>query len=303
MEKGNLSIDSFSYKSYDRRFSDQDYILVVKDEDFPDKNVISILHRNAQKIEDIDEYDMGNKIFIVKDKYNPDILSLGERFSVNQLLKISSGNIIYNIGYEENPHFPKVKTFHSNLNAITNNEVIEIFEGKIDESKSRFDLDDPTLKALISDVYIGTSNCFFITENDKTMKGPFVAERKDSSEQIVIRTSEYMQFGEYDMNYESFIAFEANDIKRKIFIPGVNVLPAPRMIDFISDEDLLKDFEGRIKRSSNDYNLDILNSFIDFIRKNSTEVSADVHEKRNNRLLALINNGESQILSNIDFIH
>ena len=111
-----------------------------------------------------------------------------------------------------------------------------------------------------------------------------------------------MQFGEYNMNDNSFIAFSANDIERKIFIPGVNDLPSPNTIDFISDEDLLKEFEGKIKRSSNDYNIDILNSFIDFIQKNTTGISAAAHSKRNERLLTLIDAGKSEILSNIDFI-
>ena len=118
---------------------------------------------------------------------------------------------------------------------------------------------------------MGFNSCFFITENNKTMKGPFVVKKKDSEEQFVIRKSEYMQFGEYNMNDNSFIAFSANDIERKIFIPGVNDLPSPNTIDFISDEDLLKEFEGKIKRSSNDYNIDILNSFIDFIQKTLLE--------------------------------
>ena len=81
MEKGNLGSSSFSYKDYNehnRKFNEQDYILVVKDEDFPDKNVISILHRDEQMIEDIDEYDMGDKIFIVRDKYKQDVLTLGK---------------------------------------------------------------------------------------------------------------------------------------------------------------------------------------------------------------------------------
>lgn len=168
MEKGNLGPSSFSYKDYkehNRKFNEQDYILVVKDEDFPDKNVISILHRNEQIIEDIDEYDMGNKIFIVKDKYNPDVLSLGERFSVNQLFKIASGDIVYNSGNEENPNFPKVKTFHSNLSEIINNEIIEIFEGEISEAKSTFRLKEDIFKPLLSDNYVGLNNCFFITED------------------------------------------------------------------------------------------------------------------------------------------
>ena len=62
MEKGNLNSTSFSYKDYNEygfRFNEQDYILAVKDEDFPDKNIILILHRKGQMIEDIDEYDMG----------------------------------------------------------------------------------------------------------------------------------------------------------------------------------------------------------------------------------------------------
>ena len=305
MEKGNLNSTSFSYKDYNEygfRFNEQDYILSVKDEDFPDKNIILILHRKGQMIEDIDEYDMGSKVFIVRDRNSPDILSLGERFYVNQLLKISLGNVVYNNGCEDNPNYPRVKTFHSNLSEIVNNEIIEIFEGKINEAKSSFDPKEAILKPLLSEKYMGFNSCFFITENNKTMKGPFVVKKKDSEEQFVIRKSEYMQFGEYNMNDNSFIAFSANDIERKIFIPGVNDLPSPNTIDFISDEDLLKEFEGKIKRSSNDYNIDILNSFIDFIQKNTTGISVTAHSKRNERLLALIDAGKSEILSNIDFI-
>ena len=305
MEKGNLGPSSFSYKDYNehnRKFNEQDYILVVKDEDFPDKNVISILHRDEQTIEDIDEYDMGNKIFIVKDKYNLDVLSLGERFSVNQLFKISSGNVVYNSGNEENPNFPKVKTFHSNLGEILNNEIIEIFEGEISEAKSTFRLKEDILKPLLSDNYVGLNNCFFITEDNKTMKGPFVAKKKDSEERFVIRKSEYLQFGEYEMEEKSFIAFSANDVDRRIFIPGVNELPSPHIIDFISDEDLLKEFEIRVKGSSNDYNIDVLNSFIEFIQKSRSEVKSNVSERRNERLLAIIDAGKNEILSNIDFI-
>lgn len=305
MKKGYLSSTGFSYKdynNYNQRFNEQDYILVVKDEEFPDKNVVSILHKNGQKIEDIDEYDMGEKIYIVKDKYKPEILLLGERFSVNQLIKIASGNIIYNSGNEENPSFPKVKTFHSNLSEISDNEIIEIFEGKINEAKSSFDLKETNLKPLLSDNYTGSGNCFFITEDNITMKGPFIAKKKDSEERFVIRQSTYMQFGEYDMTEKSFVSFSANNINRKIFIPGVNELPSPHIIDFISDEDLLKDFEGRVKASSNDYNIDVLNSFIEFIQKSRTKITGSASDKRNERLLAIIDAGENEILSNIDFI-
>ena len=299
MKKGNLGSTLFSYKdynNYNRWFNEQDYILVVKDEDFPDKNVISILHRSGQMIEDIDEFDMGNKIFIVKNnKYRPDLLSLGERFSVNQLFKVASGYLVYNSGSEDNRNFPKVKTFHSNLSEITNNEIIEIFEGEISEATSTFNLKEAVLKPLMSDIYVGQNNCFFITEDNKTMIGPFVVKKKDSEERFVVRQSEYMQFGEYEMTENSYIAFTANDIDRKIFIPGVNELPAPSLIDFISDEDLLKDFESRLKRSSNDYNIDVLNSLIDFIKKNGAEISAGIHEKRNKRLLALIDNGQTLV--------
>ena len=51
MEKGNLNSTSFSYKDYNEygfRFNEQDYILAVKDEDFPDKNIILILHRTSR---------------------------------------------------------------------------------------------------------------------------------------------------------------------------------------------------------------------------------------------------------------
>ena len=253
-------------------------------------------------IEDIDEYDMGNKIFIVKDRYNQDVLSLGERFAVNQLFKIASGNVIYNSGSEENPNFPKVKTFHSNLSEILNNEIIEIFEGEISEAKSTFSWKEDILKPLLSDNYVGLNNCFFITEDNKTMKGPFVAKKKDSEERFVIRKSEYLRFGEYEMKEKSFVAFSANDVDRRIFIPGVNELPSPHIIDFISDEDLLKEFERRVKGSSNDYNIDVLNSFIEFIQRFRSEINDNTSVRRNERLLAIIDAGKNEILSNIDFI-
>lgn len=135
------------------------------------------------------------------------------------------------------------------------------------------------------------------------MKGPFVAKKKDSEERFVIRKSEFMQFGEYEMEEKSFVAFSANDIDRKIFIPGVNELPSPHIIDFISDEDLLKEFEIKIKGSSNDYNIDVLNSFIEFIQKSRLEINNNAFVRRNERLLAIIDAGKNEILSNIDFIN
>ena len=72
MEKGNLSNDFFSYKNY-HRFTDTNYILVVKDEEFPDKNVISILHKDNQTISDIDEYDMGSRNLSTPSKMKPEV--------------------------------------------------------------------------------------------------------------------------------------------------------------------------------------------------------------------------------------
>lgn len=301
MEKGNLSSEFFTYKEY-HKFTDQDYILAVKDEDHPDKNVISILYRNGQTVKDIDLYDMGDKVYIVRQNKCTEILPLGERFTINQLLKISYGNIIYNTGYEENTKYPKVKTFHSNLNEVTNNDVIEIFRGKINEARSSFEIEESVLGKLLLEVYIGSSNCFFITEDNQTMLGPFIATKKDKTGSFIIEKSYYMKFGEYKMEDKSFISFYANDIKRILYLPGVNELSEPKNIDFISDEELLKSFENKIISSSSDYNIEILNSFIDFIRKSNTIIDSSIHSKRNERLLGLINSGEINILSNIDFI-
>jgi hypothetical protein len=45
MKRGNISNDQFSYREDSTlRFSNNNYIIVVKDEDFPDRNVIPIIY-------------------------------------------------------------------------------------------------------------------------------------------------------------------------------------------------------------------------------------------------------------------
>lgn len=97
MKKGELSSDTFSYKG-PHRLNDRNYILAVRDKD-SNTNVLSILYYQDGRIQDIDEYEMGDKIWTTPNNLFPDAQNLSSKFSANQLIKISSGFIVENLGH------------------------------------------------------------------------------------------------------------------------------------------------------------------------------------------------------------
>ncbi|GLU56874.1 ATP-binding protein [Dyadobacter frigoris] len=297
MIKGNLSENIFSYKD-SHRFNDNNYILVVKDEEFPDKNVLSILYNNNGTIWDIDDYDMGDKIFATWNR-NIEELPLGERFSLNQLVKISHGHIIGNEKYYENSPYPKSLTFHTNIHSLGENEIIEIFEGKIEEGKARFEIREPSLGVLITDIYLQTNNCFFINDSDKII-GPFKALKKDSSGQFVIEKSFWKPFGEYEYNESMFIQFSANDIERKIIIPSLNKLKLLKSLEFISDDHLIDNFRINFSNNPDGFNVDILEKAFEFIQKAINLNSINENDRTNKRLLELLRVSERAVLSDLN---
>ena len=76
MKKGQLSEKTFSYIDANKKFSDNNYILVVKDEEFPNSSILSILYYENGKIYDIDDYEMGDKILTTKNNQMPEIIPL-----------------------------------------------------------------------------------------------------------------------------------------------------------------------------------------------------------------------------------
>ncbi len=180
MKKGQLSEQTFSYlDNPSRKFTDNNYILVVKDEEFPNSSLLSILHFENGKVFDLNDYEMGNKILATKNSQMPEIAPLSERYSLHQLVKISTGTIIKNDKYYEGSTYPKCLTFHTNVHPLNDNEVIEIFEGRVFEDSAIFELKENFLNPMIIEQYLNTNNAssdseytWSSTGNAKLYKSP-----------------------------------------------------------------------------------------------------------------------------------
>jgi len=297
MEKGELSSNTFSYKE-PHRFNDKNYILVVRDKEIS-VNVIPILHLQEGRIQDIDDYEMGDKICTTPNRYMQDVPSISSRFSVNQLIKISFGSIIENQGHFENEFKPRSKTFHTNLNELKDNEIIEIFEGEILEENAIFIIKEKELEILIKDIYIQSNNVFFILENE-ILKGPFRANKIDKSGNFIIEKSQWRKFGIYSFNTDSYIEFNANEIKRRIIIPGVVDSKFIKEIDFISDIEIINRFKSQIESNPADFNPDTLKNLLEILQKSLSLMSVGENDRNQERLFSILKSTENEILAKIN---
>ncbi|GGM94251.1 hypothetical protein GCM10010967_29330 [Dyadobacter beijingensis] len=295
MLKGQLSAETFSYRD-SHRFTDTNYILVVKDEEFPNNSLISIFYNSSGKLIDIDEYEMGDRILATKNMLM-DIPPLSERFSLHQLVKISSGTIIKNEKYYDGSTFPKSITFHTNVNALRENEVIEIFEGIVSEESAIFELNEIALNNLLKD-YIQTNNSFFVLDNG-SLTGPFKVKNTDTSGNFIVEKSSWIAFGDYEYTDHTYVQFEANHITRKIIIPSIAKLNIIKEKDFLTNNELIKKFENRLSRTPELYSVTEIERILDVTRKVvSNSLSENREEER--RLRDILLRGEQGLLSNID---
>jgi energy-coupling factor transporter ATP-binding protein EcfA2 len=297
MIKGDLSNDTFSYRDQ-HRFNDNNFVLVIKDEEYPNTSVISILNYNNGIVLDIDEYEMGEKILATPNTLM-DILPLSERFSLHQLLKISNGSIINNNKHREGSSFPQSITFHTNIHELRENEIIEIFEGQVFEEKSLFKISETFLEPLIRDVYLQSNNCFFVF-NDNELKGPFKVTKTDTEGNFIVEKSLWKTFGLYEVNDKTFIEFSANNIKRKIIIPSFNTLKLISEIDFINDEELINKFKITLDNNTNDYSPQLIQNLLDLLKKTATSSLLKDDELKSNRIEALIKKSEKKLLQNLN---
>lgn len=298
MKAGFLSESKFNI-SEDHRFSDNNYVLVTKEEEFPDRNVIPILYRNNQEIFDLDE-DFDNNIFTSPNNKMPQIAPLGERFCLHQILKISTGSIIKNNRWTEHSRYPKILTFHTNVNALGINEIIEIFEGEIQESQGKFTLSEMYLNPYITDIFLGTQNCFFIL-SDQQIMGPFVATRKTSTGSFIIEKSNWCRFGSYHNNEATYIQFEANDIKRRIIIPEINQLEFKDDIEFKTDQEIIDGFRKEIIQNPEDFNLEQIESIFSFIKNKLSVLSITEYGRERERLIKILQQSEQILDINLEF--
>ena len=296
MKRGNISNDQFSYREDSTlRFSSNNYIIVVKDEDFPDRNVIPIIYYDNGNVIDIDEYDM-EKVITLTNNYYPDKI-LSNYNNVNQILKISYGSIISNDRYTEGSNFPKCKTFASNIHPTDKNDIIEVFNGIIDESTSRIKLSDSYLDSLILDIYVEDNSPIFV-ETDSKIIGPFKVLNKDSEGYFIVEKHLWKPFGEYKLTNDSYIEFTANEITRKIHLPSFNKLEILQIIDFKDDTEIIKEFKYVLSENSEAFDKQKIESLLNILSQTSKIKSIEKYLSENKRIAEILKNTENIIISN-----
>ena len=298
MKTGSISKDQFSYKEDSTlRFSNNNYIIVVKDEDYPDRNVIPIVYYDNGKVRDIDGYDM-SKIFATNNTYYPEKV-LSNYPNINQILKISQGSIISNDRYIEGSSFPKCLTFASNINPSDRNDIVEIFSGVIDESTSRIKIDEFTLESLIIDIYIEENYPIFI-KTDNSIIGPFKVLSKDMTNEGYFNVEKHFwkTFGEYKTTNEAFIEFTVNEISRKIHIPLFNKFELLNSLDFKDDNKVIKDFKEKLIESPQTFDKHSVESLLDIITKTNKIKHVEKYIEENKRVAEILKNTEDLVLSN-----
>ncbi len=295
MKKGSISEDQFSYKADSAlRFSNNNFILVVKDEDYPDRNVIPILYYDNAAVVDIDAYDM-EKVITLTNNYYPDKL-LSNYTNVNQILKISYGSIIFNDRYAEGSNLPKCKTFASNIHATDKNDVIEIFPGIIEVSTSRIKLLDPYLDSLILDIYVEDNAPIFIECENKII-GPFKVLSKDSEGYFVVEQNFWKLFGEYKLSNDTYIEFTANELTRKIHIPSFNKLELVNALDFKDDTEIIRDFKTKLAENSETFDKNYVENLLEIINRTSKIKSVEKYLQENQRIANILKKTEDIIIS------
>lgn len=295
MKKGNISTDQFSYKEdFSLRFTNNNYVLAVKDEDFPDRNIIPIVYYEHGKVRDIDEYDMDKIVVIPHKTINGKSLS---RFNLNQLVKVSYGNIYNNDRYYDGSRLPKCATIDSYIYAADKNDMVEIFGGIIDEPTSRVKLSEYYLDSLILDVYIEDSIPIFIETNNKII-GPFRVLSKDSEGYFTVEKSLWKPFGEYKLTDEAFIEFTANEITRKIHIPSFNRFELIKTRDFKDNKELIDEFKSKLRESPETFNMEYIDSLLEILNRTGESKSIEKHLEENKRIAEILKNTENVIVSN-----
>ena len=286
----------FSYKENPNlRYSNENYILVIKDEDNPDKSVRPLLYvdKRAGKVENIDRYDM-DKIQVPINHFKPE--QSFDRFdNLYQILKISYGTIVAT-NYDDDK-YPKCKTFANNLNFTSKEEIIEILEGEILESQAKIKVKTP-FTSLISDVYARYSQPLFI-ETEEKIVGPFIIASQDEDNTFSVQKyfkKEY-PFGEYQITDNSYIEFQNFGFTRKVHIIGFNKFDFIKEIDFKDDKEILNDFAERIKHNPALLNKRKQQEMLDLIETMRQNKAIETYLKENRRVYDILEKANEKLIS------
>lgn len=250
LEDLNMADNAFSFhRDGHRNFSNRNFIVAIRDLTFPDNNLVPILYYQNGNVVGVDSYDM-SKILTTNDKYQPNVAPLSERFLPSQLVKISYGNVLSNDQWHEGSFYPRCRTFHTHVNPL-NNELVEIFNGNIDEANGRVRIYDAYFHSLISDSYIASKTPFFV-ETDGRLIGPFCALKDEGEGFFTVEKNDWKPFGEYENNDKTYYSAIVNNVERKFIIPPSNTLTLIAELDFLSNDNVLLEFARRINDSGLD---------------------------------------------------
>lgn len=290
--------DPFSYKEAPfLKLTHNNYVVAVKDEDFPERNILPLFYYDNGIIRSIDEWDMG-KIVVIPHKTIQD-KSLS-RFNLQQIIKISYGTISGNTRYYEGGALPKCSTIDSYIYPIEANQIIEFFEGVINVEDSLF---TPQMEffQLIKEFYVETENCFFIIFQEKLL-GPFKAVKVNDNS-FKIAKSTFKTFGEYEFNENSYLELEANDLIRKLYIEVNDLsLVFKEEYDFTSDDELLTEFQTELINYPNYFNENNLENVLSILRKTTQVEKIESKIRDNFRLRKILEKGGKVLDSDIDLL-
>ena len=289
----------FSYRENSIKwFTLENYLLVVKDEDHPDKIVTPLLYvdRKAGKAQNIDRYDM-DKVLVNLNINKPE---LGfDRFENQyQVIKITYGNIIANNSDDENA--PKCKTFANNLNPTSKNEIVEIIEADILEAEAKIRIKQPNLNTLLTDVYAKDSAPIFVETEGKII-GPFLIVGQEEANCFSIQ--KYLRkdfsFGEYRITNNTYVEFLHYNINRKLHVVGFNRLDFIQEIDFKDDKEILNEFVSRVSNSPELLNPEQMQQFLNLIDevRNAKEIKNYI--KDNKRVYDLLEKANEKLHKNV----
>jgi MoxR-like ATPase len=303
MKIGNITENqnTFSYKG--QRFSEHKFIIAIRDSRY-EYNVQAIVAVVNKQLLDLDTYEFENNVFATRPGYNNpnNIQDLPlSRFHINEIVKIDYATIVDNTGVE-NPNMPRIKTYNANINPLNTNQIIEIFEGTLKEEDGLFTPTSNLFSEIIKNIYLEKKNSFFVIVNNQII-GPFQALRVNGDSFHIIKDN-YLKFGKYELNDDSFIEFEANYLNRKIYIPGITNLSLSysENFDFISDDQLFNEFEKDLINNQDYFNDVNLNNALKVLKKAIENDKTNSKINSNERLKKLLEKGEKSLSKDIDLI-
>lgn len=294
--------DRFSYS--DKRLSNQKFVVSIRDERNENYVIPIILIDNGLLI-DLVENEFNNYLLASKPPNNnpKNIANLPlSRFHKNELIKIESGYIVPNNNAEDE-NSPKIKTYNENINFIETNQIIEFFEGDLNEKESLFTPAKNDYFEIIKNVNVESGSCFFALTENKLI-GPFIAQKVNGNS-FKIAKSSWRNFGEYYFDDETNIEFIVNGLNRKVFIPECEELNLnfKNEYGFVSDEDLLSQFELELKRHPDYFSEESLENIKKVIKKSTESKTLNKIIKENSRLEILLENSKELITRNIELIN